>query len=247
MTSALHDTCTGLQVHGAGQHTHSSQKVILKCMSGVVVVDTSALAVCRLYQTHLKESQEKMRSKAAAAKQAASQPSKAGNQREAGLRAAMMSPLSSNLGKHQAPDQSGRVSLTPTGEAFLCTARGAFRVCILILLRSVHQQHLLDLNTLHGKHSGLCTNQSWLLMVGTMISKTVQDCCCQSIGHATPQHAYAQSGNCWFTCHMHDGLGMQRPLAHKSSLQCIPCCANIQNLPKQVMYILQQQQQQHTG
>ena len=49
---------------------------------------------CRLYQSHLKDSQDKMRSKAAAAKQAASQPNKAGNQREAGLRAAMTSPLS---------------------------------------------------------------------------------------------------------------------------------------------------------
>ncbi|KAL3149135.1 hypothetical protein ABBQ32_001972 [Trebouxia sp. C0010 RCD-2024] len=68
-----------------------------------------AYALCsRLYQTHLKDSQEKMKSKAAAARQAASQPSKAGNQREAGLRAAMMAPLSSSLGnqsKHQGAAQ----------------------------------------------------------------------------------------------------------------------------------------------
>lgn len=64
-----------------------------------------ACRMCRLYQTHLKDSQEKMRSKAAAAKQAASQPNRAGNQREAGLRAAMMAPLSSNLGRPS--DQSG--------------------------------------------------------------------------------------------------------------------------------------------
>ena len=48
-----------------------------------------------------------MRSKAAAAKQAASQPNRAGNQREAGLRAAMMAPLSSNLGRPS--DQSGKI------------------------------------------------------------------------------------------------------------------------------------------
>ena len=39
-----------------------------------------------------------MKSKAAAARQGASQTSKAGNQREAGLRAAMLAPLSSSLG-----------------------------------------------------------------------------------------------------------------------------------------------------
>lgn len=53
---------------------------------------------CRLYQTHLKDSHEKVRSKAAAVKQAANQPSKAGSGREAGLRAAMMAPLAPNVG-----------------------------------------------------------------------------------------------------------------------------------------------------
>lgn len=66
----------------------------------------------RLYQTHLKDSQEKISSKAAAARQAASQPTKQqGNQREAGLRAAMMAPLSSNLGHHSRP--SGAASYAP--------------------------------------------------------------------------------------------------------------------------------------
>lgn len=53
--------------------------------------------MCRLYQTHLKESLEKVRHRAAAAKQFANQPNKGGSGREAGLRAAMMAPLSPNL------------------------------------------------------------------------------------------------------------------------------------------------------
>lgn len=78
----------------------------------------------RLYQTHLKDSQEKMSSKAAAARQAASQPSKQqGNQREAGLRAAMMAPLSSNVGHQFKP--SGAASCLPftsllQAPSFLC-------------------------------------------------------------------------------------------------------------------------------
>ena len=54
--------------------------------------------LCRLYQTHLKDSHEKVRHKAAAAKQVASQPTKGGSGREANLRAAIMAPLSPNVG-----------------------------------------------------------------------------------------------------------------------------------------------------
>ncbi|DBB09234.1 TPA: hypothetical protein ACH3X3_007818 [Trebouxia sp. C0006] len=52
----------------------------------------------KLYQTHLKDSHEKVRHKAAAAKQVASQPTKGGSGREANLRAAIMAPLSPNVG-----------------------------------------------------------------------------------------------------------------------------------------------------
>ncbi|DBA97431.1 hypothetical protein WJX77_010396 [Trebouxia sp. C0004] len=51
----------------------------------------------KLYQTHLKDSREKVRHKAAAAKQVANQPNKGGSGREAGLKAAIMAPLSPNL------------------------------------------------------------------------------------------------------------------------------------------------------
>ena len=76
-----------------------SQRLAQVQVSSQIMPDDLTFLSCRLYQTHLKDSQEKVISKAAAAKQAASQPTKSGNQREAGLRAAMMAPLSSNVGK----------------------------------------------------------------------------------------------------------------------------------------------------
>ena len=63
--------------------------------------------LCRLYQTHLKDSHEKVRHKAAAAKQVASQPTKGGSGREANLRAAIMAPLSPNVGSF--PNKAGKL------------------------------------------------------------------------------------------------------------------------------------------
>lgn len=74
---------------------------------------SSVCFLLRLYQTHLKDSQEKISSKAAAARQAASQPTKQqGNQREAGLRAAMMAPLSSNVGHYSRPSGAASTKLS---------------------------------------------------------------------------------------------------------------------------------------
>ena len=74
---------------------------------------TAYVRMCRLYQAHLKDSHEKVRHKAAAAKQVANQPNKGGSGREASLRAAIMAPLSPNVapfsnkaGKLQPPRQT---------------------------------------------------------------------------------------------------------------------------------------------
>ena len=52
--------------------------------------------VCRLYQSHLKDSHDKIRSRAAVAKLALSTANKAGSGKESGLRAAILVPLSSS-------------------------------------------------------------------------------------------------------------------------------------------------------
>ena len=54
------------------------------------------MLLCRLYQTFLRESQERIRAKPACSKAGGAQ-GKPASAREAGLRAAIMAPLSSNL------------------------------------------------------------------------------------------------------------------------------------------------------